>query len=154
MYSFSALISNFPLILALLAWLIAQVTKFIITLFVSREDLSFKTLLSSGGMPSSHTATVCALSTSVALTEGLESPLFAICCVLSFIVMYDATGVRRSTGEQAKTLNQIIVHFFDEKEFPIDTTVKEILGHTPLQVGVGALLGIFLPIFVKFVFKF
>ena len=153
MYSFPALIGNFPLMLALLAWLIAQVSKFIITMIVSREDLSPKTLLSSGGMPSSHTAMVCALPTSVAITHGFASPLFAICCILSFIVMYDATGVRRSAGEQAKTLNQIIIHLLDEKEFPINTTVKEILGHTPLQVLVGALLGIFLPIAVKFIFK-
>lgn len=92
MYSLAALGSNFPLMMAFCAWFTAQLIKFILTFIVCRENLTAKTLLSSGGMPSSHTATVCALSTSVAILEGLASPLFAACVVLSFIVMYDATA--------------------------------------------------------------
>ena len=152
MYSLAALGSNFPLMMAFCAWFTAQLIKFILTFFVCRENLTAKTLLSSGGMPSSHTATVCALSTSVAILEGLASPLFAACVVLSFIVMYDATGVRRSAGEQAKTLNQIISHLLSENQIPIDMTVREIFGHTPFQVLMGALLGIALPLVFRVVF--
>ena len=149
MYSLAALGSNFPLMMAFCAWFTAQLIKFILTFFVCRENLTAKTLLSSGGMPSSHTATVCALSTSVAILEGLASPLFAACVVLSFIVMYDATGVRRSAGEQAKTLNQIISHLLSENQIPIDMTVREIFGHTPFQVLMGALLGIAMPLIFR-----
>ena len=152
MNAFSGLISNFPLITAALAWFLAQLIKFLLTLLVCRDELNMKVLLSSGGMPSSHSATVCALSTSVAICEGLSSPLFAACAVLSFIVMYDAMGVRRSAGEQAKTLNQIIRHLFDQQQIPIDHTVREIFGHTPFQVFIGALIGIALPLMLGYVF--
>ncbi len=141
---------NFPAMMALSAWVIAQVAKFFITLILNRDELSLGVLVSSGGMPSSHTATVCALTTAVVLEQGLGSTMFAICGVLSFIVMYDATGVRRSAGEQAQTLNQLITHLFDQKQIPIDTTVKEILGHTPLQVIIGAILGICIPLIARF----
>ncbi len=136
--------------MALCAWVIAQVAKFFITLILNRDELSLGVLVSSGGMPSSHTATVCALTTAVVLEQGLGSTLFAICGVLSFIVMYDATGVRRSAGEQAQTLNQLITHLFDQKQIPIDITVKEILGHTPLQVIIGAILGVCIPLIARF----
>lgn len=152
MYSFHALLGNYPLVMAFLAWLLAQIIKFILTLIVCRENLTAKTILSSGGMPSSHTATVCALSTSVAVLQGLGSPLFAACCVLSFIVMYDAMGVRRSAGEQAQTLNQIIRHLIDQNQLAIDTTVREIFGHTPFQVIVGAIIGISLPLLCRLAF--
>ena len=152
MYSLAALGSNFPLMMAFCAWFTAQLIKFILTFIVCRENLTAKTLLSSGGMPSSHTATVCALSTSVAILEGLASPLFAACVVLSFLVMYDATGVRRSAGEQAKTLNQIISHLLSENQIPIDMTVREIFGHTPFQVLMGGLLGIAMPLIFRIFF--
>ena len=152
MYSTTALITNFPLVMAVIGWCTAQFMKLVITFFANREECSFSTLFSSGGMPSSHSATVCALTTAVALEEGFASPLFAITYILSFIVMYDAMGVRRSAGEQAKTINQIIQHLFDEKQFPIDTTVKEILGHTPFQVIMGAAIGIVIPIIARFTF--
>lgn len=151
-YSLAAIASNYPLVMAFCAWFLAQVIKFVLTLIVCRENLTAKTILSSGGMPSSHTATVCALSTSVGILEGLASPLFAACCVLSFIVMYDAMGVRRSAGEQAQTLNQIIRHLIDQNQSPIDTTVREIFGHTPFQVVVGAIIGIALPLIFRFAF--
>lgn len=136
--------------MALSAWLTAQIIKFILTLFFCREDLTPSKLLSSGGMPSSHSATVCALASSIAMIYGLGSPLFALSAVFSFIVMYDAAGVRRSAGEQAQKINDIITHLSDSHdEFEHNDPVKEILGHTPLQVAVGAVLGIFLPIAVS-----
>ena len=146
------LFSNFPLICAFLAWLIAQVLKFFITLILYRDSLSKKTLLSSGGMPSSHSATMCALSAAIGLTQGMDSPAFAVAVATAFIVMYDAMGVRRSAGEQAKTLNQLIEHLFNENQFPVETTVREIFGHTPLQVLVGAIIGIVLPFVLQFPF--
>ena len=152
MYSLNAIASNFPLMMAAGAWLVAQLIKLVLTLLFCREDFSLKVLLSSGGMPSSHTSTVCALTTSIAVMQGFASPLFAASAVLSFIVMYDATGVRRSAGEQAQTLNQIIQHLFDQQQLPIDTTVREIFGHTPFQVFVGALIGIALPLTARFAF--
>ncbi len=83
-------------------------------------------------MPSSHSATVCGLTTAIALTEGVGSIAFAVSAVISFVVMYDARGVRRSAGEQAKKLNNIINHLSDnDNEFEYDDQVKEILGHTP-----------------------
>ena len=106
--------------------------------------------MASGGMPSSHSATVCALTTAIALTEGVGSIAFAVSAVMSFIVMYDARGVRRSAGEQAQKLNDIIEHLSDnDEDFEHDDPVKEILGHTPLQVVIGAILGVAVPLVVK-----
>lgn len=145
------LLGNFPLIAALLAWLSAQVIKLILTFVFCREDFSLSILVASGGMPSSHSATVCALTTGIVLTEGVGSVAFAISAVLSFVVMYDARGVRRSAGEQAKKLNDIILHLSDNNEdFEPDDTVREILGHTPLQVVVGAALGVIVPLVMYF----
>lgn len=153
MHIFNELIGNFPVMMALLAWFCAQIIKLILTLIFYREDFSFSTIYASGGMPSSHSATVCALTTAIVLTEGVGSVAFAISAVLSFVVMYDARGVRRSAGEQAKKLNDIILHLSgNNKNFKPDDTVREILGHTPLQVVIGALLGIFIPVLIYFIF--
>lgn len=153
MHQLKAISQNFPLITAISAWLSAQIIKFVLTFIFCREDLTPAKLLSSGGMPSSHSATVCALTASIALIYGISSPLFAISAVLSFIVMYDAAGVRRSAGEQARKINNIITHLSDSHdEFEHDDPVKEILGHTPLQVAVGAVLGISVALFAGFLF--
>ena len=153
MYSITEFLNNFPAIMAITAWITAQVLKFIITLIINRDELSPSILLSSGGMPSSHSATVCALTTSIIIEHGFGSPLFAISGVLSFIVMYDAAGVRRSAGEQAKTLNEIIDHLFAQKQLPKDIPVREIFGHTPFQVVMGSILGIAIPLIAKFILK-
>ena len=95
----------------------------------------------SGGMPSSHTALVVGLSTSVAVQHGLGSSLFVVCLAFSLIVMYDAAGVRRHAGKQAEVLNALVEDYF--QGHPVsEQELKEVLGHTPLQVGMGALLGI------------
>lgn len=153
MHPIFEIFTNFPLVCAAVAWFLAQLTKVIITFIINRDELTPSLVVSSGGMPSSHSATVCALTTAIAKLEGFSSPLFAICFVLSFIVMYDAAGVRRSAGEQAKTLNQIIEHLSNQKLFPIDNTVREIFGHTPFQVLVGALFGIAVPFVVRLFFN-
>lgn len=133
---------NVELIAAAAAWLAAQLVKCIINLAVNRS-LPLNVIFGSGGMPSSHSATVCSLTTVVGFDCGVSSPLFGVCCILAFIVMYDAMGVRRETGDQGKVINDMIRAFADMgKPIPADKKFKELVGHTPLQVICGAALGI------------
>lgn len=141
-------LSNFPLMNALIAWFGAQFIKFILAVALMRK-FDFKKLIASGGMPSSHSATVCALTVSIALTQGISSVAFAVCFILSFIVMYDAVGVRRSAGEQAKLLNELLIELMESNSITIDKNLKEILGHTPFEVMIGAIFGIVLPFLTK-----
>ena len=143
---FNSLINNFPLMMAIISWCVAQFAKVILTLIFLRNKFTLSTFFSSGGMPASHTSTVCALTVAVALENGIASDIFAVCAILSFVVMYDAVGVRRSTGEQAKSLNQIASHLKTNNQIEFDASVREILGHTPLQVFVGAVIGIIIPL--------
>ena len=131
------IISNKVLISAILGWGIAQVLKVIYVLITERR-FDLERITGSGGMPSSHSAFVSAMTTAVGLTEGFDSSFFAIAFVLSFIVMYDASGVRKAAGEHAKVINDLqeMLH----KEVPV--YLKELLGHTRLEVIVGSLLGI------------
>ncbi len=133
---------NVELIAAAAAWLAAQLVKCIINLAVNRS-LPLNVIFGSGGMPSSHSATVCSLTTVVGFDCGVSSPLFGVCCIIAFIVMYDAMGVRRETGDQGKVINDMIRTFADMgKPIPADRKFKELVGHTPLQVVCGAALGI------------
>ena len=142
MYTFRAFITNYWLISAASGWFLAQIFK-IFTGFFKEQDFSIKTMLfGTGGMPSSHTATVSALCTSIAITEGFGSPLFAISAILTMVVMIDATGVRRETGKQSRALNQIIEELFSDSVSQFDKHFKELIGHTPLQVFFGCLTGI------------
>ncbi len=131
------------LVVPLITWAIAQTIKFILALF--RGDFDVRYLIASGGMPSVHSAVVCSLVV-IALAEGgVASPLFGITGVLAAIVMYDSFGVRRSAGEQAKTLNKLIedLSSIGDIRHPEDYgPLREILGHRPVEVSVGALLGI------------
>ena len=145
------LITNYYLISASSAWLFAQILK-IFTGFFKTQRFSVKALLfGTGGMPSSHTATVAALCTSCAIGEGLNSSAFAIAVVLAIIVMIDATGVRRETGKQSRALNIIIEEFFNSDDNNFDTRFKELIGHTPLQVVCGFITGAFVAIALSFV---
>ncbi|NLV91644.1 MAG: divergent PAP2 family protein [Firmicutes bacterium] len=126
------------------AWFVAQVLKTVLHAFRHRQ-LDLRRLVGAGGMPSSHSALVCSLSTAVALKEGIDSTLFAISVVLSLIVMYDAAGVRRAAGRQARILNQMVVDFYQNRELHPER-LKELLGHTPYEVLAGALLGIAIPL--------
>ncbi len=138
------IINNYPLICAVTAWLSAQLIKFAIV-SIRGQKFNFVVLLQSGGMPSSHTATVCSLAVSVGFQQGFASEVFAISAILSFIVMYDAAGVRRAAGEQAKRIN-MLTQEWDDSEYETPEQLKERLGHTPLEVLGGALLGILIPI--------
>ena len=138
---FNDIISNKVLICAILGWFVAQVLKVPICL-ITEKKLNFMMLISSGGMPSSHSATVCALATACALTEGFSSSIFAVAAMFAFIVMYDAAGVRRAVGQQAKILNKLMDDIFAGKTDGIQAKLKELIGHTKLEVIAGALLGI------------
>lgn len=111
-------------------------------------------LIGSGGMPSSHSATVCALSTAACMRFGVESFEFAISLILALIVMYDAMGVRRETGIQAKLINEMMIAFAEmgKKDLSTDEKLKEFVGHTPLQVLAGAILGILIAITICSIF--
>lgn len=143
------LITNSILVAAVLGWLIAQILKTVIhTLFT--KEFTAERLVGSGGMPSSHSATVCALATAVCYEYGAGSFEFAISVIVAIIVMYDAMGVRRETGIQAKLLNDIIKTFEDmgRSELTAYDKLKEFIGHTPLQVLMGALLGILIAVII------
>lgn len=135
------LTSNKILNLAILAWLAAQVIKVPVSLFVNKK-LNFHMILSSGGMPSSHSSFVVACATSVGKLYGIASPLFAVSVVLAVVVMYDASNVRRAAGEQAKILNYMMDHWNEMKPEMFSKELKELLGHTPVQVFAGAILGL------------
>ncbi len=136
----SELFANRVLQATFVAWVTAQILKVLVEL-LWKHRLDLRLLTSAGGMPSSHSATVCGLATAVAIHDGLSSTLFAISVVLAVVVMYDAAGVRRAAGVQARILNQIIDELF--QGHPIsETHLRELLGHTPIQVIVGAVLGI------------
>lgn len=125
-----------------IAWFTAQVLKTIIHLILTKEFVAER-MVGSGGMPSCHSATVCSLTTASCLEFGAGSFEFAVTLMLAIIVMYDAMGVRRETGIQAKLLNDIIKTFEDmgRSEISAHDKLKEFVGHTPLQVLAGAILG-------------
>lgn len=131
--------SNKLIGVAALSWAVAQIIKIIIDL-VENRTLDLRLITSSGGMPSSHTSFVTSLGFSVGFTEGFDTPFFAICFVLAMVVMYDAAGVRRAAGKQAAVLN-IIMDRMENRGLKIDVKLKELLGHTPVEVGAGAVLG-------------
>ncbi len=139
------LLENKILICAILGWFIAQALKVVFVL-IQEKKFDMRRFVGSGGMPSSHSSFVLALTTAVAFEEGLSSALFAVCVVFSFIVMYDAAGVRRAAGKQAEILNSIIENFWQDNPKVTGERLKELLGHTPKQVFVGAILGILISV--------
>jgi acid phosphatase family membrane protein YuiD len=146
------LVTNYYLISAMGAWLLAQFLK-IFTGFFKEQKFTLKALFfGTGGMPSSHTATVAALATACAIGEGFNSAIFAIAVVLAIIVMIDATGVRRETGKQSRALNIIVEELFKSNDIKaLDTHFKELIGHTPLQVVFGFITGVVAAIALSFI---
>ncbi len=134
------LLNNHMLGVAILSWLVAQILKVFVSLF-NEKKLNLSKVFSSGGMPSSHTAFVMTLTVSIGQTQGYDTPLFAAVAVLSFIVMYDAANVRLEAGKQAAILNKLI-ETLEDPTLNAEKKLKELLGHTKLQVGAGAILGI------------
>lgn len=146
MHSIGEILSNRMLICALTAWFAAQVLK-IPTYWLVEKKLDWKRLFGSGGMPSSHTAFVVSLTIMVGLTEGFATGVFAVCFTLAAIVMYDATGVRRETGTQAQVINEILRNVFIDGKPISDDDLKELVGHTPLEVAGGAIVGLVTALF-------
>ncbi len=135
------LLSNDLFWTALLANLIAQTLKLLIHYFLEGR-FQWGRFLETGGMPSTHAATVSALAIGVGLRDGFDSHLFAVAAVFALVVMYDATGIRRAAGLHAQLLNQLVQEFRKLSQGgPIAEPLKELLGHTYLEVLVGALLG-------------
>lgn len=131
---------NRVLLISGFSWAAAQVIKVIVELICNRA-LNIRRIMSSGGMPSSHSATVCACACAAGLECGFTSATFGIACVLAFIVMYDAANVRRETGQQSKILNYMMENWAEKPDL-FARQLKELIGHTPLQVFVGAVLGV------------
>lgn len=141
MQDFGDILDNSVMLVAVIACLIAQASKLIVELIKNRK-FDMRVLVTTGGMPSAHSALVTALATGIGQTSGWASSEFAIATIFAIIVMYDAAGVRQAAGKQARILNQMIDELFHEnKEFSEDR-LKELLGHTPFQVIVGSVLGV------------
>lgn len=136
---FEQLLSNKIILCSVLSWAIAQGFKLIHELYKTKK-ISIDLLVSTGGFPSSHTSFVVALAGGVGFTDGFYSSTFAISLVLAFVVMYDAMGIRRAAGEHAKVLNDLVLKL--DENSSAQERLEELLGHTPLQVIGGIILGI------------
>ncbi|MEL6938071.1 MAG: divergent PAP2 family protein [Cyanobacteria bacterium J06598_1] len=141
MQDFSEIFQNHVLWVALVACITAQVLKLVFE-FIQHRSINPKVLVETGGMPSAHSALVTALACGVGQTIGWGTPAFAVTSVFAVIVMYDAAGVRQAAGKQAKILNQILDELFQEDSKFDEDRLKELLGHTPVQVIVGSALGV------------
>ncbi len=144
---------NFLLVSSITGWALAQIIKTFIHLIMARRFVAER-LVGGGGMPSSHSATVCALTTATYLQYGYNSFEFAIATVFALVVMYDAIGVRQETGKQSIFLNeirQVISDMGSNLKSPEDK-LREFIGHTPLQVLMGGILGILISLFYYFTF--
>ena len=128
--------------IVLTALIVAQVLKVIFGLFREKK-LNFRYLLDMGSMPSSHTASVSSLTAAIGIKEGLNSTLFAISIVFAIVVMYDATGIRQAAGKQAALLNKIVENIRRKEGYSIiEENLRELLGHTKMEVLVGAFIGV------------
>lgn len=141
MHDIVGILDNRVLWCCLTAWFIAQVLK-VPTYYLVEKKWDLTRLLGAGGMPSSHTAFVVSLSIMVGSVAGFDTPLFALSFTLAAIVMYDATGVRRETGRQGEVLNEILRKVFVDGEPISDTELKELVGHTKMEVAGGFLVGL------------
>ena len=130
------------LITCIIAWFAAQLIK-VISVLIKNKKLDFRRFIGSGGMPSSHTSFVTSLAAGVGMECGFSSAEFAISTVLALVVMYDAAGIRRAAGQQAKILNTLIEEWGNADFTATDKRLKELLGHTPKEVFAGAILGVF-----------
>ena len=136
----SLIFRNKIIIIAFMAWILNQSLKMIV-FYITEKKWDIRRFTGAGGMPSTHSALSMCVAITIGIKEGWETPLFALAIVIAFIIMADAAGVRRETGEQAKVLNKIILEFFREIKLK-DKRLKELVGHTPFEVIVGAFMGI------------
>ena len=138
-------LNNQLLMSGIIGWLVAQFLKTVIDIALN-QSFNPERLVGSGGMPSSHSATVCSLVVAAARLYGPDSAIFALAFIMAIIVMYDAMGVRRETGEQAKILNRMLTDWMEAESanspFLGDKKLKEMVGHTPFEVLGGAIVGV------------
>ena len=140
--------NNYLLMLPVVSWLSAQTAKTLLDFIINRK-INIERLVGSGGMPSAHSAAVCSLMVGSAKDQGMSSPIFAISFVFALVVIYDAMNVRLETGKQSKLLNLIMEVMRDEwQELSNEKKLKELVGHTPLQILIGALLGVFIAVLI------
>ncbi|NLC87442.1 MAG: divergent PAP2 family protein [Clostridiaceae bacterium] len=128
------------LILPISVWFFIQLFKLICDL-IKTHKFNFKRILGAGGMPSSHSAVVTTIATMIGKSNGIDTPLFALSVMFAFVVMYDAAGIRRAAGKQAKLLNKL-VETPGLTNIQVQEKLVEVLGHTPVQVVVGAIIGV------------
>lgn len=136
-----AIFQNKILMTTIAAWVVAQTIKVILGVFREKR-FNFKWFIGTGGMPSSHAAGATALATACGLSAGFSSTIFALAAVFAMVTMFDAQGVRRSAGQQAGILNQIMDDLYQHQAFKPER-LFELIGHTPLQVLIGGCLGVF-----------
>lgn len=149
MTGITELFGNYYLVCSFVAFAAAQIVKFLLA-FALEKKADFTRLFGNGGMPSSHTSTVCALTVSLARVQGIGSALFAVSAVFTMVIIIDAMGVRRATGENAKVLNKIMHDLFEEKTSQyLAKDLKEYIGHKPFEVLVGAVIGILIPLLIR-----
>ena len=137
----NSLLANRPLLSAAIAWAVAQGLKMILFSILERR-ISWRRLVDTGGLPSAHSAFVCGLASGVGVADGVQSTTFAIAVVFALIVMYDAMSLRREAGKHADLLNELLLLATIREAFKEREALKELLGHTPLEVVAGAAIGI------------
>ncbi|OGV65748.1 MAG: hypothetical protein A2283_12565 [Lentisphaerae bacterium RIFOXYA12_FULL_48_11] len=130
-----------------LAWMIAQLTK-MLNAFLKTKKMDFRYIVSTGGMPSAHSAMVTGLATSIGVNCGFKSPIFALSMAFALLTMFDASTVRRAAGEQARLLNEMVDELFKQHRFS-EVKLAELLGHTRLEVFLGMIIGIFVALIVN-----
>lgn len=137
----NSLLANRPLLSATIAWAVAQGLKMVLFSILERR-ISWRRLVDTGGLPSAHSAFVCGLASGVGVADGVHSTTFAIAVVFALIVMYDAMSLRREAGKHADLLNELLLLATIREAFKEREALKELLGHTPLEVVAGAAIGI------------
>jgi acid phosphatase family membrane protein YuiD len=137
---------NYVLIVGLISWFAAQLIKAILVL-IETKKFRWERMIGSGGMPSSHSSTVCSVVVAMARSSGVSSPLFALAFIFAAVVMHDAMGVRLEAGKHARIIN-VLLKKVDMKDLTEEKDLKELLGHTTLQVVAGAVLGIVIALII------
>lgn len=148
----NALLSNRPLASAIIAWALAQFLKMVLFAFLERQ-INWRRLIDTGGLPSAHSAFVTGLASGVGVASGLQSSEFAVAAVFALVVMYDAMSLRREAGKHADILNELLLLSIIQEAFKEREALKELLGHTPLEVVCGAALGITIGLIVPVLMK-
>ena len=142
------LFANRPLMSALAAWFVAQILKTLIFAYLEKQ-VNWRRMVETGGLPSAHSALVVGLSIGVGLHDGWRSTPFAICLVYSLVVMYDAIGIRREAGKHADLLNELLMISILKDSYKQREKLRDLLGHTPLEVFAGALIGVIMALFIN-----